>query len=696
MKWYPPRPEGVSESVVLPSESFQSEIQKVLGGIFLFLATYIVLILGAIAFALLLCFVAYLLVVAFPRLITLVIALALALSGLMIIYFLIKFIFAKKSVDRSHLIEVKRKNEPKLFEFIDKVNEETGSPKPKKIFLSNEVNAYVFYDSHFWSMFFPTKKNLTIGLGLVNSVNLSEFKAIMAHEFGHFSQKSMRWGSYVYNVNQVIYNMLYENDGFEESVKNIGRESWYFGITTSITLSVVRFIQWILRGVYQIINKSYMALSRQMEFHADSIAAYVTGGNHLITSLRRIDIAGMCFGKVLENNRNWLGENLKADNIYEQHTEVMRHFAKDNEIDFLHDRLQVGEHTKLDWEVSKVTIENQWASHPTFEQRAAHLNSLNLKTVAVEESAWSLFQFPEMIQQDFTDKLYKEAKFEGQVTEMDLEAFKERYYLDFKANIFPEAYLGFYDLSFPLEVDLDEIMKDDAIELKSFEEIFIKSEIKQLNQLQFLFQDRDTVKAITTNELKVKTFDYDGQKYTRKEAFKVLDMLQIQIEKQSNLTTQKDKEALKYFYTLAKQANEGTQYWQLFQRAKTILKDGESVNSIYRELAGHIEGFFQEHSSLKVIDRINNEVKKAEQPFRKKLQQFLDDNQTLEFITKEGEEAIHKYLEKEHDYFIMSQEQFNSAALDHLIALINIFIGWAEQRAFKAKKEFLDYQITLK
>jgi len=38
-------------------------------------------------------------------------------------------------------------------------------------------------------MFLPVKKNLQIGMALVNSVTVTEFKAILAHEFGHFSQK---------------------------------------------------------------------------------------------------------------------------------------------------------------------------------------------------------------------------------------------------------------------------------------------------------------------------------------------------------------------------------------------------------------------------------------------------------------------------------------------------------------------------
>src|SRR5690606_17844105 len=109
--------------------------------------------------------------------------------------------------------------QPVLFEFIRTLSKETRTPFPKRIYLSSDVNAAVFYDSNFWSMLLPVRKNLQIGLALVNSVNLSELKAILAHEFGHFSQRSMKLGSYVYNVNQVIYNLLYDNDGYSSALQ---------------------------------------------------------------------------------------------------------------------------------------------------------------------------------------------------------------------------------------------------------------------------------------------------------------------------------------------------------------------------------------------------------------------------------------------------------------------------------------------
>src|SRR5688572_8351939 len=132
-------------------------------------------------------------------------------------------------------------------------------------------------------MFLPTKKNLQIGLGLVNAVNISEFKAILAHEFGHFSQRSMKLGSYVYNVNKIIYNMLYDNRTYGKALEGFANVSGYFAIFANLTSWIISGIQSILQQVYGVVNKSYMSLSRQMEFHADSVAAYVSGGDHLVT-----------------------------------------------------------------------------------------------------------------------------------------------------------------------------------------------------------------------------------------------------------------------------------------------------------------------------------------------------------------------------------------------------------------------------
>ena len=112
-------------------------------------------------------------------------------------------------------------------------------------------------------MFFPVRKNLQIGLGLVNTLNVSEFKAVMAHEFGHFSQRSMKLGSFVYNVNRVIHNMLYENKGYSNFLQGWANLDGVFALFAAITAKIAQSIQWILKQVYGLVNKNYMGLSRE-------------------------------------------------------------------------------------------------------------------------------------------------------------------------------------------------------------------------------------------------------------------------------------------------------------------------------------------------------------------------------------------------------------------------------------------------
>jgi len=166
------------------------------------------------------------------------------------------------TIINNRLVEVKKMEQPELFAFIKRLTREIGAPFPKKIYFSPDVNASVFYNSSFWSMFLPVRKNLQIGLGLVNAVSVSELKAVLAHEFGHFSQRSMKLGSYVYNMNQVIYNMLYDNDGYGKALDQWSNLSGYFHFFASLTVGIVKGVQFILQKMYGLINENYMSLSR--------------------------------------------------------------------------------------------------------------------------------------------------------------------------------------------------------------------------------------------------------------------------------------------------------------------------------------------------------------------------------------------------------------------------------------------------
>jgi hypothetical protein len=79
------------------------------------------------------------------------------------------------------LVEVREVDQPALFAFLRRLCEELKAPFPDRVYLSPEVNAAMFARTSIVSLF-SARRNLLIGLGLVNVLNLTGFKAVLAHE----------------------------------------------------------------------------------------------------------------------------------------------------------------------------------------------------------------------------------------------------------------------------------------------------------------------------------------------------------------------------------------------------------------------------------------------------------------------------------------------------------------------------------
>jgi Zn-dependent protease with chaperone function len=207
-----------------------------------------------------------------------------AIAGsVMLFAFTLKFIFKLKNHKPTNRIKLEKNEHKDLWGFVYQICKETGAPKPKSIYVDPDVNAYVSYTNMWLSLFLPVKKELTIGLGLVSCLNLSEFKAVVSHEFGHFAQSSMKIGSYIMSANTIIYDMIFSRDKWDNIL-----DQWRASdIRLSAAAWVITPIIWIIRQTlslfYQFLNIMYSSLSREMEFNADKVAVSTTGSEAIIS-----------------------------------------------------------------------------------------------------------------------------------------------------------------------------------------------------------------------------------------------------------------------------------------------------------------------------------------------------------------------------------------------------------------------------
>ncbi|UKJ08436.1 M48 family metalloprotease [Solitalea lacus] len=682
----------MNKNIVFTSSNFKKQTVKAISAIFFFVFSYILLVILSICLTVLCGYAGIMLVALKPMFITLMIGLGLVSMGLLTIIFLLKFLAQKHTVDRSYLIEISASDEPRLFEFIQSIVIEVKTEFPKKIYLSNDVNASVFYDSSFWSMFLPIKKNLQIGLGLVNSVSEEEFKAILAHEFGHFSQRTMKIGSYVYNVNRVIYNMLYDNDSYLSLAQDWANVSSYFSIFVNGAVRIVFGIQWILRKVYNIVNLNHMSLSREMEFHADAVAAHVTGSKPLITSLLRLDLANQAYQTVLGYYDQKIDEAVKTKNLYDQQLNVMNFLAMANKLPFEQNLPQVHFQHLSRYNKTKLVIKDQWASHPSTVDRVAALENLNIEVAEnTGNAAWSLFSDPSKLQQQLTEHLFSGVEYSKEETFIDTTVFMNEFTGRFNDNSFNEVFNGYYDTKNPLSGnDLIGIEEED---LKiEFDQLFGDEILDLVYTFNSLETDIVTLKQIYEKTFGVKSFDYDGNRYTPEDCFELIATLEREAHRLKTEIIKNDKCIYLYFKQRSMQLGRLGEFEKHVHLYHEIDLEYDTKEKHYVDML-NAANFIYDTTPFDIIEQKIQELTKVEVAFKQELEKMMSSTIFQLELNKEMRKDITKYLSQDWVYF--KRPNYDNDALEVMMKGIKSYQVLLSATIFKVKKNYLNFMAEL-
>ena len=614
------------------------------------------------------------------------------LINFMAIVFLIfiwMFFFRKSTVDRSGWLEISEEQQPKLFELIKSISKEIETNFPQKVYLGAGVDAMVFYDSNFRNLLIPSKENLMIGLGLVNSMSESELKAILAHEFGHFTQRSLNVYSYVYIENLVIYKMLIDEEYYQTLLLKflvIGRFSW-------IVVYYSRVIRWILRKAYDVVSKSYMALSREMEFHADEVSAKVAGSIPATTALLCTGLASDSFNYIWQFYYNRVSENLKSENVYPQHQYVMIKYAERYGVNIANGLPQVTKEIISRFNRSKLVIINQWASHPTISDRIKKLEDLKIDSTISIESAWNLFVNAEDIQKILTEKLFRFWQFPETPVNLTLKGFKKKYNEDADKHTFSKKYNHFYEFKdisrFDLKLAID---RQEENGFNNFSEIYSEKNVDFIHQFSGLDMDLKTVESISKKEIPIDSFEYDGIKYQSEQSKELLEKLIKQHEVMYKEVNELDTKIFIFFYKLCKVSGRQEQLTKLYETYFYFLNEDKSNLQIYLDLINSMQFIYRVHSFNKIRIKLE-EMRNKENVFCERIKNILIDENYQSIISSSQKEKFNKYLEQEWSYF--DEQKYNQEELNILQEAIFQFYELCSRAPFYAMKSLLDFQIEI-
>lgn len=584
---YPPSIQNAPAGLTNPSGAYRRQVVVVLISLLIFTLFYMALVIAS-------GFGTVLLIVAggWP---------ASILTGI-IFLFLIKGVFKSlgSKEERDMRIEVTEQEHPKLFAFLRKLCADTGAPFPHRVFLTADVNASVFYNGSMLSVFLPGKKNLLIGLGLVNGLTLDEFKAVLAHEFGHFAQSSMRIGSYVYSTNRVIYDLVYERDQFDDFLAGWRRTNIRLAIFAYIITGVLWVLRKIMQGAYRLINLWESALSREMEFHADLVAVSVTGSDSLIHALKKLSFLSTSLGQTAQDLRSASEHRLFTDDLYLHHAQAGQYLRRRlNEpqlglVPALPEAPIKPPNLFTRENADTVDQDGMWASHPSHFDREVNAKRHYLRSVLDDRSPWLLFSNPESLRKRMTERFYRygmDLKPINMAPAQQVQAFLDEEHDEMLQN---PRYQGLYD-GRPLSIPADQLTllaNDPALptmpagRIQTLTDTLYKATYKDWLEGHFKRkEEEELLEALKSGDTKTKgeTFAFRNRRYRPTEVPNLLKMIEGELEADKNWLRGFDREVFLVHLRMAQLVGSGDD--DLFQRYYFHLNLQDIFESVYLEEA---------------------------------------------------------------------------------------------------------------
>src|SRR6476661_430723 len=362
-------------------------------------------------------------------------------GSVMLVVFLLKSLFQPSPPPADDRVELTAEDQPALFEFVSRLCAEAGADRPKHIYLTSEVNAAVFYDSTARSLFWPTRKNLLIGLGLVNGLTISQFKAVLAHEFGHFAQRSMRLGSYVHTVSRMIHGMVYTRDKWDEMLARWRTLDIRVSAAAWLMTGLIWVVRKLLELAYQGIHLVHASLSREMEFQADRVAVRLAGSDAMCDVLYQLGPASEALGSATQQLGVALEHGLATDDVfYHQSRYLEQHLATQPA-----PAAPAAGEPRRRFRPDEVNIVAMYASHPADYLREEQAQRVFVPGPSDDRSPWLLFNRPEALRQAVTQTMYP-AFAPGTAPELRPAAEVEDFLASERAEMeYPAHYAGTYD-----------------------------------------------------------------------------------------------------------------------------------------------------------------------------------------------------------------------------------------------------------
>jgi len=422
--------------------------------------------------------------------------------------FMLKGLFFVKRASDDDEYEIKADTQPELFNFLHAMADAAGAPRPHRVFLSSRVNASVSYDLSILNLLLPSRKNLEIGLGLVNVLTLAELRAVLAHEFGHFAQRSMAVGRWVYIAQQIAGHLVARRDRFDRFLQSISGSDFRIAWIGWLISLIVWAIRALVDSAFRVVVLMQRALSREMELNADLVAVHLTGSDALVHALHRLQAADDSWDRALRFAFNEKGDGHPPVDIFAVQTRILGHMRR-----ILNDPTYgivdpVPADNPAAHRVFKAGLAQpprMWLTHPLNHEREANAKANYVPSPVEEGSAWDLFRDADALRLRLTEVTLG-PKDKDAVESEPLDVTLQRLDDQFNREYLDSRYRGIYFGRSPVRhtADAGALFDASASADPAVHATFYPPSLTQdMEELRALELDVDQLRGLSDGDLKV-------------------------------------------------------------------------------------------------------------------------------------------------------------------------------------------------
>jgi Zn-dependent protease with chaperone function len=560
---YPAGPSAVPPGLTRSTQTYRLHAWLAMGGLTLFVALY----LGLTAWF---TWTAYRLIVGMTHGGDVLMGLIAGTCSAFLAIFMWKALFFVQHRHEIDDIEVTAEQQPHLFAFINRLADEAGAPRAHRVFLSPRVNAAVFYDLTVLNLLFPSRKNLEIGLALVNTLTLGELKAVLAHEFGHFAQRSMAVGRWVYIAQQIAAHIISKRDALDSFLRGLSRFDLRIAWVGWLLSLIIWSIRSMMETVFRVVLLAQRALGREMELQADLVAVSLTGSDALIHALHKLGAADDAWSRAVAFADAELREKRRVTDLFA----VQKHVT--NKLRDILDNPAYGDVDALpaanpeQHRVFKSSLgqpPRMWSTHPENSEREQNAKRTYISAAIDERSAWELFDDVPALKERMTAHVFRSAT-EAQPVPVDesLAKLDEKFNRAYYDRSYRGAYLG-RSLTNHSEstTDLYGVTLRDEHIVTELDAIYPDTLADQLEQLRSLEEEHAALRALKDGFLTAPggIIRHRGKELRRADLQQAVEESQEELEKVRIAVLAHDKRCRSVHLSAAKQLGNG---WEDYLR----------------------------------------------------------------------------------------------------------------------------------